>query len=151
MKKLPLYLTLEATHFTKRRTNVPCKMFEWCFNLYLLVLNGLVRRQIDIVTYKLLYFLPDTSLCLFVDEFFPFRRIILMIYYVHYTLQVRSSLLFLLVHLLWRQNDVWICCFLTVHHQNVGWTHLGPLLDDSWLKAKSLLWSYVLKSALKLD
>ena len=26
------------------------------------------RRQEDIVTYRLLYFLPDTSLCLFVDE-----------------------------------------------------------------------------------
>ena len=28
-----------------------------------------IRRQVDIVTYKLLYFLPDTSLCLFADEF----------------------------------------------------------------------------------
>ena len=30
--------------------------------------NRSLRRQIDIVTYKLLYFLPDTSLCLFVDD-----------------------------------------------------------------------------------
>ena len=27
------------------------------------------RRQIDIMTYKLFFFLPDTSLCLFDDEF----------------------------------------------------------------------------------
>ena len=28
------------------------------------------RRQIDIMTYQLLFFLPDTSLCLFDDEMF---------------------------------------------------------------------------------
>ena len=32
------------------------------------------RRQIDMVTYKLLFFLPDTSLCLFGDEIFRIFR-----------------------------------------------------------------------------
>ena len=38
------------------------------------------RRQIDIVTYKLLYFLPDTSLYLFVDDLLS---IVVFKYYFH--------------------------------------------------------------------
>ena len=34
------------------------------------VKEAIFRRQIDIVTYKLIYFLPDMLLCLFVDDLF---------------------------------------------------------------------------------
>ena len=44
-----------------------CILFEVGMYIHKLY-NITFRRQIDIVTYKLLYFLSDTSLCLFVDD-----------------------------------------------------------------------------------